>query len=295
MRKNTMMRVAAIALALVTVLTAFAPVTAQATTLSEVLNRYGVDGATMNIYNWDTVKDMQLEDIDYFDTAHFGYANMYDVTDVVMNGLMKKLKDAKASGKKLIVSNKELYDAMVTKASCTVTRDIWANNVSKDFRPYFDELNGCYQENGLKIYTVFDGSTKTFRKTGAWSILVGGNKKSNNYGIIKFTAPKSGRYKFTLSSKENVLRGPVDAIETTGNGKKFKDDYKGSRRIFCDKRTGTVRYHGSDYSTRKYVFSVTLKKGQAVKINANSCYDTDNYTPVANTYVGFDLKIEKIK
>lgn len=231
MRKNTMMRVAAIALALVTVLTTFAPVTAQAKT----------------IVSYDEVYAKMMETaVTHAMPGDEHNACYYDL-----------------SGRKL--------------------------------RPYFDELDGCYQENGLKIYTVFDGSTKTFRKTGAWSILVGGNKKSNNYGIIKFTAPKSGRYKFTLSSKDNVLRGPVDAIETTGNGKKFKDDYKGSRRIFCDKRTGTVRYHGSDYSARKYVFSVTLKKGQAVKINANSCYDTDNYTPVANTYVGFDFKVEKIK
>ena len=293
MRKNTMIRMAAIALALVTVLT---PVTAQATTLSEVLNRYGVDGAEMNIYNWDKVKDMQLEDIDYHDTAYYGYADAYDVVDVVMNGFMEKLKDAKASGKKPIVSNKELYDAMATRAICTMTHDIWARNIGEVFRPYFDELNGCYQENGLRIYTVFDGKTKTFKKTGSWSILVGGNKKSNNYGYVKFTAPKAGRYKFTLSSKDNVLRGPVCAYETTDNGKNFKEDYKGSDRVFCDKRTGTVENAGyRKSSARKYVFSVTLKKGQSIKIKARSCEDTDNYYKVANTYVGFDLKIEKIK
>lgn len=292
MRKNTMIRMAAIALALVTVLT---PVTAQATTLSEVLNRYGVDGAEMNIYNWDKVKDMQLEDIEFNYIAHYGYT---DVRDVVKNELMKKLKDAKASGKKPIVSYGELYDALIvmSKGYYDEKGARYQSNIGKVLRPYFDELNGCYQENGLRIYTVFDGKTKTFKKTGAWSILVGGNKKSNNYGIIKFTAPKSGRYKFTLSSKDNVLRGPVCAYETTDNGKKFKDDYKGSDRIFCDKRTGTVENAGyRESSARKYVFSVTLKKGQSIKIKARSCRDTDNYYKVANTYVGFDLKIEKIK
>ncbi len=294
MRKNTMIRVAAIALALVTVLT---PVTAQATTLSEVLSRYGVDGAEMNIYNWDKVKDMQLEDIDYHDTAYYGYADAYDVVDVVMNGFMEKLKDAKASGKKPIVSNKELYDAMATCAICTMTHDIWARNIGEDFRPYFDELNGCYQENGLRIYTVFDGKTKTFKKTGSWSILVGGNKKSNNYGYVKFTAPKAGRYKFTLSSKDNVLRGPVNASKMTGNGKNVKENYKGSCADFADKRTYENSY-GSDKDdrrARKYVFSVTLKKGQSIKIGASSQEDTDNGYSVANTYVGFDLKVEKIK
>lgn len=232
MRKNTMMRVAAIALALVTVLTTFVPVTAQAKT----------------IVSYDEVYEKMMETaVTHAMPGDEHNACYYDL-----------------SGRKL--------------------------------RPYFDELNGCYQENGLKIYTVFDGSTKTFRKTGAWSILVGGNKKSNNYGIIKFTAPKSGRYKFTLSSKDNVLRGPVCAYETTDNGKKFKDDYKGSDRIFCDKRTGTVENAGyRESSARKYVFSVTLKKGQSIKIKARSCRDTDNYYKVANTYVGFDFKVEKIK
>jgi len=294
MRKNTMIRMAAIALALVTVLT---PVTAQATTLSEVLNRYGVDGAEMNIYNWDKVKDMQLEELDSGDMSYYGYAKPSSVVGVVMDGYMKKLKDVKASGKKPIVSNKELYDVMVMRATRTMTHDIWANNVGEDFRPYFDELNGCYQENGLRIYTVFDGKTKTFKKTGSWSILVGGNKKSNNYGYVKFTAPKAGRYKFTLSSKDNVLRGPVCAYETTDNGKNFKEDYKGSDRVFCDKRTGTVEKAGyRKSSARKYVFSVTLKKGQSIKINAFSQEHTTNgHYKVANTYVGFDLKIEKIK
>ncbi len=295
MRKNTMIRVAAIALALVTVLT---PVTAQATTLSEVLNRYGVDGAEMNIYNWDKVKDMQLEELDSGDMSYYGYAKPSSVVGVVMDGYMKKLKDVKASGKKPIVSNKELYDVMVMRATRTMTHDIWANNVGEDFRPYFDELNGCYQENGLRIYTVFDGKTKTFKKTGSWSILVGGKTKYKNYGVVKFTAPKAGRYKFTLSSKDNVLRGPVAAFEITDNGKKFKDSYKGSDRCFADKRTYENSYESDkdDRRARKYVFSVTLKKGQSIKINAFSQEHTTNgHYKVANTYVGFDLKIEKIK
>lgn len=294
MRKNTMIRVAAIALALVTVLT---PVTAQATTLSEVLSRYGVDGAEMNIYNWDKVKDMQLEDIEFNYIAHYGYT---DVRDVVKNELMKKLKDAKASGKKPIVSYGELYDALIvmSKGYYDEKGARYCSNIGKELRPYFDELNGCYQENGLRIYTVFDGKTKTFKKTGSWSILVGGKTKYKNNGYVKFTAPKAGRYKFTLSSKDNVLRGPVAAFEITDNGKKFKDSYKGSDRCFADKRTYENSYESDkdDRRARKYVFSVTLKKGQSIKINAFSQEHTTNgHYKVANTYVGFDLKIEKIK
>lgn len=233
MRKNTMMRVAAIALALVTVLTTFAPVTAQAKT----------------IVTYDEVYAKMMETaVTHAMPGDEHNACYYDL-----------------SGRKL--------------------------------RPYFDELNGCYQENGLKIYTVFDGKTKTFKKTGSWSILVGGKTKYKNNGYVKFTAPKAGRYKFTLSSKDNVLRGPVKASEITDNGKNFKENYKGSCAYFADKRTYENSY-GSDKDdcrARKYVFSVTLKKGQSIKIGAHSQKHTDNGYSVANTYVGFDLKIEKIK
>ena len=171
---------------------------------------------------------------------------------------------------------------------------LYCDEVGEQLRPYFETLNGCYQENGLKIYTVFDGKTKTFKKTGSWSILVGGNTKYNNEGYVKFTAPKAGRYKFTLNNNENVLRGPVSVAARDSDSMNYKEN-SGSC-YFCDKRTGTANISNYGKSTaRKFVFSVTLKKGQSLKIYASSCESVYSYRLYANTYVGFDLKIEKTK
>ena len=43
---------------------------------------------------------------------------------------------------------------------------------NKGWMNYIASLDGSYQENGYKIYTVLNGATKTFKKTGKYSIVV---------------------------------------------------------------------------------------------------------------------------
>ena len=45
---------------------------------------------------------------------------------------------------------------------------------NKKYMNLVESMNGSYQENGYKIYTVLNGATKTFKKTGKYSIVVGG-------------------------------------------------------------------------------------------------------------------------
>lgn len=181
-----------------------------------------------------------------------------------------------------------------------------------------ESINGSYQENGYKIYTVLNGATKTFKKTGKYSIVVGGKSAKKDEGTVKFVAPKTGTYKFTFSVKENVAGGSV-VIKQHGNfdhlvvakvnyknGSGFVDkNSKATTLLLASKGCAYLPKNGSlgDYAINSVTSEmktitgfVTLKKGQSVVLTArSSSADYNEDSECAYNFVGYDLKITKTK
>lgn len=84
---------------------------------------------------------------------------------------------------------------------------------------YVASLNGCYQPNGYKIYTALDNKTVTVKKTGNYAVIVGGKTAKKDQGSLKFVAPKTGIYKFTFSTKNNVAGGQIFIDQLAANVK----------------------------------------------------------------------------
>ena len=177
-------------------------------------------------------------------------------------------------------------------------------------------LNGCYQPNGYKIYTALDNKTITFKKTGNYAVIVGGKTAKKDQGSFKFVAPKTGTYKFTFSTKNNVAGGQIsiDQLDNTvkGNTKAkymvFKVHYTCGSKVL--KKDGTLyitdyatlgkglsRYEDSYTSTMTKVSgSIKLKKGQFVFFtgrDSGACYDERD--DAAYNFTGFDVSITKTK
>lgn len=186
---------------------------------------------------------------------------------------------------------------------------------NKGFYNYVKSLDGCYQENGNKIYTILNGSKKTFKKTGSYSVIVGGKTAKKDEGTFKFVAPKTGTYKFTFTTKNNVA-GEQIFLSQYGNTKElcfFKVNYKvGSRKLTKDTSvlvTDNAKHRASackgsnvfsdwsnDKSSKmtKVSGSVKMKKGQYIEFVARSCaadYDENE----AYNFTGFDVTITKTK
>lgn len=183
---------------------------------------------------------------------------------------------------------------------------------------YIKSLDGCYQENGYKIYTALDNKTITFKKTGNYAVIVGGKTAKKDQGSFKFVAPKTGTYKFTFSTKNNVAGGQI-ALEQAHAAKdgsmKFKVDYRLSAKKQYEKKSTDVvitddpkyaayfptgasvlsQYEDNWYSTMTKVSgSIKLKKGQAVMFtgrDSGASYDENE----AYNFTGFDVSIKKIK
>lgn len=207
-----------------------------------------------------------------------------------------------------------------------VTRDqfyaYWDDAVidenNADYAKYYNSvtsMNGCYQPNGYKIYTALDNKTITFKKTGNYAVIVGGKTPKKDQGSFKFVAPKTGTYKFTFSTKNNVAGSQI-FLEQHYAGKDylmpFKVRYtcgsevvkKASYALVTDdpKLTayptlgrGLSRYedHYSSAMT-KVSGSIKLKKGQAVMFTGRDCgagYDELE----AYNFIGFDVSIKKTK
>lgn len=176
-------------------------------------------------------------------------------------------------------------------------------------------LNGCYQPNGYKIYTALDNKTITFKKTGNYAVIVGGKTAKKDQGSFKFVAPKTGTYKFTFSTKNNVAGGQI-FIKQSGNARElcfFKVNYKaGSEKLTKDTsvlvtddpkwpayatKGGNVLSHYIDDKTSsmtKVSGSIKLKKGQFVKYvarDSGASYDENE----AYNFTGFDVTIKKTK
>lgn len=180
---------------------------------------------------------------------------------------------------------------------------------------YIKSLNGCYQENGYKIYTALDNKTITFKKTGNYAVIVGGKTAKKDQGSIKFVAPKTGTYKFTFSTKNNVAGSQI-FLEQHYAGKDylmpFKVRYtcssevvkKASYALVTDDPKwpayptlgrGLSRYE-DNYSSAmtKVSGSIKLKKGQAVMFtgrDSGAAYDELE----AYNFTGFDVSIKKTK
>lgn len=184
---------------------------------------------------------------------------------------------------------------------------------NKGFYNYVKSLDGCYQENGNKIYTILNGSKKTFKKTGSYSIIVGGKTAKKDEGTFKFVAPKTGTYKFTFTTKNNVAGEQIFIDWDGGQVVPYKVSYKaGSLKITKDadvlvtdnaKHMAIVSKGGNVLSSMqndkaskmtKVSGTVKLKKGQYVQYTARSshaAYDEDE----AYNFTGFDVTITKTK
>lgn len=189
-----------------------------------------------------------------------------------------------------------------------------------DYAKYYksvESMNGCYQENGYKIYTALNGKTVTVKKTGNYSVIVGGKSARKDEGTFKFVAPKTGTYKFTFTTKDNVAGSniyikPMKGLETKMISFKvnYKSDATGKITKYGDvlvtnnsKATAFIPYgHGVlsrvsgniDSHMTKVSGSVKLKKGEFVGYTARQCgaaYD-ESY---AYNFTGFDVKITKTK
>ena len=182
---------------------------------------------------------------------------------------------------------------------------------------YIKSLHGCYQENGYKIYTALDNKTVTFKKTGNYAVIVGGKTAKKDQGSFKFVAPKTGTYKFTFSTKNNVAGGQI-FIKQSGNARElcfFKVNYKaGSEKLTKDTSVlvtddpkwpayatngENVLSHYIDDKTSsmtKVSGSIKLKKGQFVKYVArDSGAGYDESDDAAYNFTGFDVSITKTK
>lgn len=187
---------------------------------------------------------------------------------------------------------------------------------NKKYMSLVESMNGFYQENGYKIYTVLNGATKTFKKTGKYSIVVGGKSAKKDEGTVKFVAPKTGTYKFTFSVKENVAGGSIYIDQNNlkhvvvakvnyKNGKGYVSDGKTTTMLLASKGCAYLPKTGSlgDYAVKEVssemktiTGSVKLKKGQSVSLTArSSSADYNEDSECAYNFVGYDLKITKTK
>lgn len=215
-----------------------------------------------------------------------------------------------------------------------VTRDqvdaYWDDAVidedNADYAKYYNSvasMNGCYQPNGYKIYTALDNKTVTVKKTGNYAVIVGGKTAKKDQGSFKFVAPKTGTYKFTFSTKNNVAGGQIsiNQLDNTvkGNTKAkymvFKVHYTCGSKVL--KKDGTLyitddpkytayfptgksvlsRYENHYSSAMTNVSgSIKLKKGQFVFFtgrNSGAAYDESD--DAAYNFTGFDVSIKKTK
>lgn len=180
-------------------------------------------------------------------------------------------------------------------------------------------INGCYQPNGYKIYTALDNKTVTFKKTGKYAVIVGGKTAKKDQGSFKFVAPKTGTYKFTFSTKNNVAGGQIFLKQAHGardNSIKFKVDYRLSAKEQYVKKSpdvvvtddpeypayptlgkGLSRYEDCWYSEMTKVSgSIKLKKGQFVFFTGrDSGAGYDERDDAAYNFTGFDVSIKKTK
>lgn len=186
-----------------------------------------------------------------------------------------------------------------------------------DFKGYYNyvkSIDGKYQENGLKIYCALDGKTRTFKKEGKYSIVVGGKTNKKDEGNVKFVAPSTGTYKFTFALAKNVARDSI-IIKQKGNGNiiNAKVDYSADiggpvkhSKLFLLANEPSCSYHYSQdvgylsSNMDKITGKVYLKKGQYIRFNGRSEFaqqlPLSKYVEPEDAYnfAGYDLTIKKV-
>lgn len=240
------------------------------------------------------------------------------VMTLVLAATMALTPVTASAAEKTVVTSKEYHSVRV---DCyDEETEVFDGNRLYD---YVASLNGCYQPNGYKIYTALDNKTVTFKKTGNYAVIVGGKTAKKDQGSFKFVAPKTGTYKFTFSTKNNVAGGQIfiDQLATNvkGNTKaqivSFKVNYKaGSKKIshdaivlvtddpkysaYATKGSNVLsRYMDDTTSTMTKVSgSIKLKKGQFVFFTGrDSGAGYDESDDAAYNFTGFDVSITKTK
>lgn len=126
------------------------------------------------------------------------------VMTLVMAATMALTPVTASAAEKKVVTAKEFKSSEMSFYS-----DDYEKFNSKGWMNYVASLDGSYQENGNKIYTALNGKTVTFKKTGNYSVIVGGKTAKKDEGTFKFVAPKTGTYKFTFTTKDNVAGGQI--------------------------------------------------------------------------------------
>lgn len=180
---------------------------------------------------------------------------------------------------------------------------------------YVKTLNGCYNEDGVKIVTVLNGKTKKITKTGKYDVIVGGKTAKKDQGTIKFVAPKTGTYKFKFSVKNNVtgnnvcieLGKPLSGLKTKyyqniGGEKVYNStswstlvllavegtSYRPATGLYLDRQPGSC----SEMKT--LTGTIKLKKGQSITLvcrNPEASLD-ETY---AYRFTDFVVTIRKVK
>lgn len=232
------------------------------------------------------------------------------VITMTMAAVMALTPVTASAAEKKVVTRTECHDMEMSFYS-----EDYEEFDTKGYYNYVKSLNGCYQENGNKIYTILNGSKKTFKKTGSYSIIVGGKTAKKDEGTFKFVAPKTGTYKFTFTTKNNVA-GEQIYLKQNGNTKElcfFNVNYKvGSKKetsssmvLVTDnpkhlasvcKGAGVLSsmQNGKSSKMTKVSGSVKMKKGQWISFTGRSshaAYDEDE----AYNFTGFDVTITKTK
>lgn len=234
------------------------------------------------------------------------------VMSLVMAATMVLAPVTASASEKKVVTAKEFKSSEMSFYS-----DDYEEFNSKGWMNYVASLDGCYQENGNKIYTALNGKTVTFKKTGNYSVIVGGKTAKKDEGTFKFVAPKTGTYKFTFTTKDNVAGGQI-FLNQHYVGKdylmSFKTNYTRGKQKYTHDSTALVtndsdrcayptlgkglsRYEDCRISyMTKVSGSIQLKKGQKVSFTGRACdasYDEPNSS--AYNFTGFDVKITKTK
>lgn len=214
-----------------------------------------------------------------------------------------------SAAEKTVVTSKEYHSVRV---DCyDEETEVFDGNRLYD---YVASMNGCYQENGYKIYTALDNKTVTFKKTGNYAVIVGGKTAKKDQGSFKFVAPKTGTYKFTFSTKNNVAGGQIFIDWAGGKVIKFNTSYKLNNKKYKQTSSAVVtndpkypayptlgkglsRYEDCwDSEMTKVSGSIKLKKGQFVKYVArDSGAGYDESDDAAYNFTGFDVSIKKTK
>lgn len=187
----------------------------------------------------------------------------------------------------------------------------------KDYA-FVKSLNGCFQKDGRKIYCLLNDAKKTFTKTGKYSIVAGGTSAEKDQGRVVFKAPKSGTYRFTMTTKNNVVGGDIAASCLSDESYKWcKRTYKHKGKTTTNPKcgfalvndpaddapagtnnTGTIFDGNGGYTSTmtKIYFTTTLKKGQCAYIDVRASGASYNEPDeCAYNFCGMDLDITKIK